>query len=239
MRFWRFLSLFSLITVAMVSSSSGSRSSDLLRPRASRPPACDGRNYQELTLTYRARAGRPRSQQLLDRSATNPISESTQSRAQPTSAGTLQPNSLCAKAERIVFSCLTKRSGVRSTGVSSRIVSLCASRDLDKERGYLQYRYGLPGKVELEFPSSRTGTQQMFQYTHYMRYQVDLTEINFTIDGYQYQIFDDYNGEEKPRISTEGVSVTAPGKPREVSFVCRSKAKADYSMLDEVLTREQ
>jgi hypothetical protein len=175
-----------------------------------------------LTLTYLGRAGRPRSQQSLD-----------------TSAGLLQPNSLCAKTERIIFSCLTKRSGVTSSRSPSKIVSLCASRDLNKERGYLQYRYGLPGKVELEFPSSRTGTQQMFQYTHYMRYQMDLTEINFEIDGYQYQIFDDYNGEEKPRISTEGVSVTAPGKPKEVSFVCRTKAKADYSVLDEVLTREQ
>jgi hypothetical protein len=155
------------------------------------------------------------------------------------SPGLLHPNSLCAKTERIIFSCLTKRPGVRSPAGSSKIASLCASRDLDKQRGYLQYRYGLPGKVELEFPSSRIGTQQMFQYTHYMRYQVDLTEINFEIDGYQYQIFDDYNGEEKPRISTEGVSVTAPGKPKEVSFVCRTKAKADYSMLDEVLTREQ
>ena len=79
----------------------------------------------------------------------------------------------------------------------------------------------------------------MFRYNHYMRYQVDLTEINFEINGYQYQIFDDYKGEEKPRISTEGVSVTAPGKPKEVSFVCRTKAKADYSMLDEALAREQ
>ncbi|HEV7746415.1 MAG TPA: hypothetical protein VGO56_15570 [Pyrinomonadaceae bacterium] len=143
----------------------------------------------------------------------------------------LQPNSLCAGTERIVFSCLTKR--------AAKIVSLCASRELTKEQGYLQYRYGLPGNVELEFPNSRTGTQQQFQYTHYMRYQVDLTEINFAIDGYQYQIFDDYNGEEKPRISTEGVSVTAPGKPKQVSFVCRTKAKADYSILDDVLDREQ
>ena len=154
-------------------------------------------------------------------------------------AGSLQPNSLCARTEQIIFSCLTKRAGKSLARSPSRIVSLCASRDLDKERGYLQYRYGLPGKVELEFPSSRTGTQQMFQYTHYMRYQVDLTEINFEIDGYQYQIFDDYSGEEKPRISTEGVSVTAPGKPKEVSFVCRTKVKADYSKLDDVLGREQ
>ena len=197
MRFWRYLSLCSLMTAAMVAAN--------LNP---------------------------------ERASTSPR-EVVKTGSEPASAPPLQPNSLCAKAERIIFSCLTKRSGVRSTGGLSKIASLCASRDLDKHRGYLQYRYGLPGKVELEFPSSRTGTQQMFQYTHYMRYQVDLTEINFEINGYQYQIFDDYNGEEKPRISTEGVSVTAPGKPKEVSFVCRTKAKADYSMLDEVLTREQ
>lgn len=155
------------------------------------------------------------------------------------SAGDLQPNSLCARTERIIFSCLTKRAGKSLARSPSKIVSLCASRDLDKERGYLQYRYGLPGKIELEFPSSRSGTQELFQYTHYMRYQVDLTEINFEIDGYQYQIFDDYNGEEKPRISTEGVSVTAPGKAKEVSFVCRTQARADYSKLDDVLRREQ
>jgi len=160
-------------------------------------------------------------------------------KAQSASADPLQPNSLCSKTEHIVFSCLTKRSGIPASRSPAKIVSLCGSRDLDKQRGYLQYRYGLPGKVELEFPSARTGTQRMFQYTHYMRYQVDLTEINFEIDGYQYKIFDDYNGEEKPRISTEGVSVTAPGKQKEVSFVCRNKAQADYSMLDEVLTRDQ
>ncbi|HEV7683014.1 MAG TPA: hypothetical protein VGO68_12870 [Pyrinomonadaceae bacterium] len=149
----------------------------------------------------------------------------------------LQPNSLCAGTERIVFSCLTKPHGP-AKGLS-KLASLCAAHDLTKEQGYLQYRYGLPGKVELEFPSSRAGTQQQFHYTHYMRYQVDLTEINFEIDGYQYQIFDDYNGEERPRISTEGVNVSAPGKEKQVSFVCRTKAKADYSILDDVLEREQ
>lgn len=166
------------------------------------------------------------------------VQMTTKSMTESTNRGPLQPNSLCAKTEQIVFSCLTKRAGKSAARSLSKLVSLCASRDLSKERGYLQYRYGLPGKVELEFPESRTDTQQKFQYTHYLRYQVDLTEINFEIDGYQYQIFDDYNGEERPRISTEGVSVTAPGKPKEVSFVCRTKAKADYSVLDDVLQRE-
>jgi hypothetical protein len=145
--------------------------------------------------------------------------------------GALQLNSLCAKDERIIFSCPVKR--------PANIVSICASKDLTSERGYLQYRFGLPGKIELEYPKDRTGTQQKFHYTHYFRAQFDMTEIAFTIDGYEYSVFNDYNGEEKPAISSQGVSVTAPGKPKEVSFVCRTKPTADYSDLQAVLPSDQ
>jgi hypothetical protein len=144
----------------------------------------------------------------------------------------LQRNSLCAGTEHIIFSCRTR--SAKST--ARKIVSLCASTDLTRERGYLQYRYGRPGEIELEFPSSRTGTQQMFQYSHYLRYQVDLTEIKFQIDGYEYQIFDTYNGEEKPAIAERGVSVTAAGKTKDVSFTCVTNARADYSTLADVLS---
>jgi hypothetical protein len=143
----------------------------------------------------------------------------------------LQSNTLCAKDERIIFSCPVKR--------PAKIVSVCASKDLTSERGYLQYRFGLPGKVELEYPKDRQGTQAKFQYSHYFRAQFDMTSINFTIDGYEYSVFDDYNGEEKPKISTQGVSVTAPGKPKEVSFVCRAKPRADYGDLQAVLPSGQ
>ena len=148
-----------------------------------------------------------------------------------TQPGTLQPNSLCAKDERVIFSCLVKP--------PAKIVSLCASNDLTAGRGYLQYRFGLPGKIELEYPKDRQGTQQKFHYSHYFRAQFDTTSINFTNEGYQYSVFDDYNGEEKPKISTRGVSVTAPGKPKEVSFVCRSKPTADYTDLQAVLPPDQ
>jgi hypothetical protein len=140
---------------------------------------------------------------------------------------TLQRNTLCAKDERIIFSCVTKR--------AAKIVSLCASKDLTGARGYLQYRFGVPGKIELEFPRDRKGTQEKFQYTHYFRARFDLTEINFTINGYAYQIFDDYNGEEKPAQTIQRVSMTAPGKPKEVSFTCRTKPKTDYTDLQAVL----
>jgi hypothetical protein len=142
----------------------------------------------------------------------------------------VQPNSLCASDEQIIFSCPIKR--------TAKIVSLCASGDLGKEHGYLQYRFGLPGKVELEFPKDRKQTQQQFHYSHYFRYQVDLTEISFSVDGYGYSIVDTYNGEEKPAISEQGVRVTAPGKPKETTFTCAGKPKADYSKLQDVLPNE-
>jgi hypothetical protein len=139
--------------------------------------------------------------------------------------------SLCAGTEHIVFNCSIKH--------TAKLVSLCASKDFGKDRGYLQYRFGVPGKIELEFPRTKSNNQQQFHYSHYFRYQVDLTEISFNIDGYEYQIFDNYNGEEKRKISEEGVNVTAPGKTKETSFICAAKAQADYSVLQDALTNEQ
>ena len=138
----------------------------------------------------------------------------------------LQAGTLCEKGERVIFSCPIKR--------PAKIVSLCASKDLTNERGYVQYRFGLPGNVELEYPKARTGTQEKFHYSHYFRAQFDLTEISFTNDGYEYQIIDDYNGEEKPAQSIQGLSVTATGKPKEVTLTCRTKPKADYTDLQAV-----
>jgi len=143
------------------------------------------------------------------------------------STAALQPNTLCDRNERVIFSCPIKR--------PAKIVSVCASKDLTSERGYLQYRFGLPGKIELEFPKDRTGTQTKFQYTHYFRAQVDLTEISFNVNGCEYQVTDDYNGEEKPAQTIQGVSVTTPGKPKEVTFICRAKPKADYTDLQAVV----
>ncbi len=102
----------------------------------------------------------------------------------------LQAGTLCEKDEKIVFSCPIRR--------PAKIVSLCSSKELTKERGYLQYRFGLPEKIELEFPKQREQTQTAFKYSHYFRAQVDQTEISFSQDSHQYAIFDDYNGEEKP-----------------------------------------
>ena len=140
----------------------------------------------------------------------------------------LQVNTLCAKGERVIFACMLKQ--------PAKIVSVCASKNLTSETGYLQYRFGSPGKVELEFPKDRTGTQQNFKYNHYFRARVDLTEINFSVDGAEYSVFDDYQGEEKPAVSEQGVAINWPGTgKKEVRFICRTKPKADFADLQTAL----
>ena len=154
-------------------------------------------------------------------------SASAQTKPKPTALA-LQPNTLCAKTERVIFACALRR--------PAKIVSVCASKDLTRETGYLQYRFGLPAKVELEYPKDRAGSQQKFAYTHYFRAQVDLTEIKFSVNGVEYSVVDDYNGEEKPPQSLEGLTINWPGtEKKEVRYTCRTKPKSDYTDLQAVL----
>lgn len=133
--------------------------------------------------------------------------------------------SLCSSTERVVFSCGLKR--------PVKLVALCASKSLTKDTGYLQYRFGLPGNIELEYPKQRDRSSQSFRYHHYFRAQVDLTEISFTNDGVEYTVFDNYNGEEKPVISEEGVTVTKDG--RDTTLTCKGRARVDFENLQGVL----
>ena len=137
--------------------------------------------------------------------------------------------SLCAKEEKVVFSCTLK---------NAKVVSLCSSTKLSKTEGYLQYRFGGSGKIELEYPKEREATQKAFKYSHYFRAQVDLTEISFTIDGYVYTVFDNFNGEEKPAISEEGISVTPTDNKKAVTHICRGRAKVDFTDISETLPNE-
>jgi hypothetical protein len=141
-------------------------------------------------------------------------------------ARSLAPTSLCTKDEKVVFSCPLRR--------STKTVSLCSSQKLTKDAGYLQYRFGLPGKIELEFPDNRADSLKAFKYSHYFRAKVDSTEISFSRNGYTYSVFDDYNGEEKPTVSQQGLTVTAENSKKEGKYLCQIKPTADYSTLPDV-----
>ena len=141
-------------------------------------------------------------------------------------ARSLAPTSLCTKDEKIVFSCPLSR--------STKIVSLCSSQKLTKESGYLQYRFGAPGKIELEFPDVRDDSRKALKYSHYFSAKVVSTEDSFSRNGYTYAVFDEYNGEEKPVVSEQGLTVITENSKKEVKYLCRIKPTADYGALPEV-----
>jgi hypothetical protein len=98
--------------------------------------------------------------------------------------------SLCAKAEKVVFSCRIEK--------STKLLSVCSSKDLDQAKGYLQYRFGRTGAIELEFPAERQNTQKQFSYSRYTRPLVTYLTLDFNSNGYEYSLHQDYNEEEKP-----------------------------------------
>lgn len=128
----------------------------------------------------------------------------------------------CATSEQVVFACPVR---------SGKIVSVCASRDLDERTGYLQYRFGRPGAVELEFPAERSGSQARFEYAHYFRARFELEELRFSNGGHDYVVHYYYNGEERRAAPDIGVSI---GK---VSLPCAGRSINRLSTLEKVVPR--
>ncbi|MFN5350493.1 MAG: hypothetical protein ACK5A0_13330 [Polaromonas sp.] len=96
----------------------------------------------------------------------------------------------CSQEEKIVFSCPFK---------NKKTVSLCASADLTKDAGTLQYRYGVVGKKpELEFPNdaqklrAKTGHPSqhftLFSYTESSKKSKREAQIWFEIEDFHYGI---------------------------------------------------
>lgn len=111
----------------------------------------------------------------------------------------------CAPSEQILFHCRMRD--------STKILSVCAARELSATSGYLQYRFGRPGKVELEFPQEKAKTQQQFRYSHYFRFQTDRTELSFRHNGFEYAVYSDYEAELKPARKETGVRVNTTELP--------------------------
>jgi len=84
---------------------------------------------------------------------------------------------------------------------SSQPISLCGSNSLDVRRGYFQYRFDKPGAVELQFRRDHANTQRVFRCAHYLRAQVDRSELTFDNQGCRYVVFDYYEGNIKTRRS--------------------------------------
>jgi len=146
----------------------------------------------------------------------------------PGNASRQPATSLCRIDEQVLFSC--------KVADGSKLISLCGSRQLVAKTGYVQYRFGKVGALELQFPQKLEDTQAAFRYAHYFRAQVDRTELRFENGAYKYALYDYYEGDVRPEIKAAGVRVTPPGKERgEVEIKCRGRAVSHLGVLSSVV----
>lgn len=96
----------------------------------------------------------------------------------------------CTADEVQFWSCSTK----------GKVYELCASRDLGKEKGYLQYRAGRIGKVELVFPPGRSNPLGVFSYRLFNRH----ASLSFNIGEYQYELIDKLIGRSEIGVMKSG-----------------------------------
>jgi hypothetical protein len=138
--------------------------------------------------------------------------------------------SLCRADEQVFFNCaVAARTG-------RKIVSLCGSRKLSAQEGYLQYRFGRSGAPELVFPAGRSHPRAAFRYSHYVRFQVSRTAVSFSNRGVGYRIFDDYEGDITPPVHQQGVEVGTPaGAGRTVTLACSGAAESRLASLENIL----
>lgn len=66
-------------------------------------------------------------------------------------------NSHCSEKEVVAFECQLEN--------SSKVVSICTSNPLSRDKGYVQYRFGKIGNIELKYPTDLNNSQEKFSLT--------------------------------------------------------------------------
>jgi len=94
--------------------------------------------------------------------------------------------------DRVVFNGL-----VGSTG---KVVSICRHTGGGSEPSGLSYRYGAPGHVELEFPKRRA-SYKPFILRQYVRPRTTYLKFEFTSNGFNYAILEDFEADQKPQTT--------------------------------------
>ncbi len=137
---------------------------------------------------------------------------------------------LCTKTEKTIWTCTIQK--------SMKIASVCASKDLDSSKGYVQYRFGKAGKIELQFPASKEKTQEQFRYSRYTRPLVTYLTLTFENNGFTYKIEDVNNNEEKPPINDAYISIVSP-EGRGTELHCTQPTKGSLMKLEDIIPKSE
>ncbi len=138
-----------------------------------------------------------------------------------TTAGASGPSahetSLCGADQRPVFSCSTS---------NRKRLAICATPPHE-----VQYRFGLPGKVEFVYPPSARDGPRLLRYAEYHRPLTNRYTLSFTNDGVEYSVFDfDEDGR-----STAGVTVQRGAQGQGLTISCRGRPKGSLVPLKDLV----
>ena len=140
----------------------------------------------------------------------------------------VKSKSLCQSGEQTIWTCATTK---------NKVASVCASKDLAEDKGYVQYRFGAAGKVELEFPKERKDSAQKFKYSRYTRPLVTMLTLKFENEGVVYEIHDDDNAEEKPPVRAASIDIVDGAKNSSVA--CKLPTAGSLMKLETIVPRDE
>jgi len=107
----------------------------------------------------------------------------------------------CQSGETALFSCNTGK----------KLIALCASENLSKEKGYVQYRVTHNGKNQFVFPSVNTHPHGLFFESTLLWTRDDEQRVHFQNGEYSYLLYD-RSFSAYPKDSRAGVMVFRNGK---------------------------
>lgn len=90
---------------------------------------------------------------------------------------------LCHPHEEVYFSC----------PIGKKIASVCASGNITPDSGYVQYRFGQPDKIELEYPSKPYPPRDHFSISDIHAGNLNVVHLKFKSGPYDYVVFQGTN----------------------------------------------
>jgi hypothetical protein len=124
---------------------------------------------------------------------------------------------LCKSNEQVIFGCMAGK----------KMISVCASPLFTPTTGYLQYRFGTPSKLELEYPEKPEPPKGHFWFSSTGYAGGGEARIRFVNQGSQYTVFArtvrtgfGSDGKHYPAFSA-GVGIKARGQ-KDTTRLCTS-----------------
>jgi hypothetical protein len=134
----------------------------------------------------------------------------------------------CLAGEQTVFSCQTD---------NGKFLAVCASKDLDDQHGYMQYRYGTQRNIELSVPTNAERLDFRGPARWYKGdadsddQEVFDRHLMFTVsDGHTYEVFD--TGSVAGKTTLDGVKVYDANGAVVNQKKCIASSHKDIWMLD-------